>query len=726
VKCWGNNGYGQLGLSDTTSPQTVPGVTGISQLVAGRYHTCALETGGTVKCWGFYNTSPQSPTGLIGIRQLVAGNDHTCALEIAGTVKCWGGNDLGQLGLGNTTDGTTPQTVPGLTGIRQLDASGWHTCARETGGTLLCWGRNDLGQRGFDPTYERSLPQTVPGLPGMRQLVAGINNACALENGGTVKCWGSNNYGQLGLGDTINNTSPQTVTGLTGINQLVAGIDNTCALETGGTVKCWGRNSSGQLGLGDLTNRTSPQTVPDLTGISQLVAGSEHTCALETGGTVKCWGSNSSGQLGLGDNTNRTLPETVTGLVGIRLLAAAGAHTCALETGGSVKCWGRNDAGQIGLDVAGSVRAPGPQVICPSCNNFAPGRNVLPGSVQTSAPLTIRGINAPSTISVTGGSYAIGCTGAFVSTAGTISNNQTVCVRHTAAARFSQTTTTTVTIGGVSARFNSTTLADPVIHDPHGDYDGDGIPNRIEREQGRNPLVKDNEIFADTALGRRLYVEQVYRDVLVREADAAGLAFWLNQLESGSVSRANMISSVLVYTHEATLAARLYFAIFQRSPDPVGHESWTWQISNRGAALTAEQLIGLNEFFSATLRDSAGYIDRLYRHVLGRPADSSGAAYWQSQMNPTTNFPRGEILLRFANSAEYRTKIDADVAVARLYIAMLRRQPEDAALAFWANRLKAGGTLDQLIDDFLKNDPHLGPSLLAVPGVLPAPRQLRR
>ena len=64
VKCWGSNGYGQLGISGDSSSSTPVDVSGlesgVAQIVAGEPHTCALTTSGGVKCWGY------GPFGALG------------------------------------------------------------------------------------------------------------------------------------------------------------------------------------------------------------------------------------------------------------------------------------------------------------------------------------------------------------------------------------------------------------------------------------------------------------------------------------------------------------------------------------------------------------------------------------------------------------------------------------------------------------------------------------
>ncbi len=109
----------------------------------------------------------------------------------------------------------------------------------------------------------------------------------------------------------------------------------------------------------------------------------------------------------------------------------------------------------------GESSGSGPEDTTPDAFGFPPKTDVALSAQVTSDPAIIAGIDAPASVTVTNGEYAIGCSGSFTSAGGAISSGQSICVRHVSADDYSTQTTTTLTVGGVSADFVSTTQADP-------------------------------------------------------------------------------------------------------------------------------------------------------------------------------------------------------------------------------------------------------------------------
>ncbi len=248
------------------------------RLAAGYWYTCALLTTGKVRCWGLndYGQLGYGHTQNVGddeglwdvsdvqvggsVQELVAGGWHTCALLTGGRVRCWGANGHGQLGYGHTTtigDNEHPSSAGDVNvggTVLQLSASYAQTCALLDTGSIRCWGYNNYGQLGYGNIINRSSPGGDLAL-GARalQVTSGGYHTCALLSSGQVKCWGYNGHGELGYGHTTQYTAPISVSlnlGGATAYALTAGGYHTCALLSSGQALCWGANGHGQLGYG--------------------------------------------------------------------------------------------------------------------------------------------------------------------------------------------------------------------------------------------------------------------------------------------------------------------------------------------------------------------------------------------------------------------------------------------------------------------------------------------
>gem|GEM_PF-998835 len=471
VKCWGYNSDGQLGngtTSTSSTPVSVSGASGFLSVDAGRSHVCALTSAGGVWCWGSggsgqlgngnltNSSTPVQVTGLAsGVLSVSAGGSSSCALLSGGIVKCWGANGTGQLGNGRVGNSSIPVDVVGLpSDLTSVSVGFNHSCATSSQGYTYCWGYGYDGRLGngtnssyvtpqFQPTAEQTFTDIVGGVSGCRVSQAGalecwgngdlgeLGNgsfgysslptpvvdaasgmrsvkfggsyfACSISQWGGVRCWGRGQEGQLGNGNLSDYSVPTDVIGLaSGVTDVALGNSHACALTSRGAVKCWGQNTYGQIGNGNNIQYVGPQDVIGLGyGVAKIKArdnrtcalltskrlacwgdgsstpsyvsgldsniidftlGSMHACALTNDGAVYCWGNTGSGRLGNGivGNYPLSIADAVTGLSsGVARIAAGHSHTCALMTTGGLKCWGVGNSGQVGNGNFGDALIP--------------------------------------------------------------------------------------------------------------------------------------------------------------------------------------------------------------------------------------------------------------------------------------------------------------------------------------------------------------------------------
>jgi alpha-tubulin suppressor-like RCC1 family protein len=354
VKCIGN------GVAGSNTSGISSGAISIS---SGYINSCALMSYGGVKCWGdnwtgqlgdgtSVNRSPAvNVKGLTsGVTEITSGIQFTCALLSGGSVKCWGANNYGQLGDGTTSNRYEPTqvTVNGqpISGVASLSGGYEHACAVLTNGQAMCWGRNDYGQLGDGTTTNRSVPTSVKvnGQPisGIASISGGLKHTCAITTGGAAKCWGHNEMGSLGNGEITNSSTPVNVDGLnSGVLSIDAGKGfTTCATVTGSSVKCWGQSWAGNVGDGFSINRLSPVNVvglmsssPSATTLGALILPSSSYTTSSADFTLAAPTSSRPGAITFASsNPAVATVDAVTGLVQIK---GTGTAVLAAAIGGN-------------------------------------------------------------------------------------------------------------------------------------------------------------------------------------------------------------------------------------------------------------------------------------------------------------------------------------------------------------------------------------------------------
>jgi len=291
---WGQNSYGHLGNNSTNDSYTPIQISGTTWNVisVGRDITGAIKTDGTLWMWGFgisgqlgnndtvHKSSPvQIYGGGTNWASVVAGRRHSAAIKTDGTLWMWGENSVGQLGDNTRTNRSSPTQIYGAgTTWKQVSIDKVNTSSQgnangaiKTDGTLWVWGDNNYGNLGTGDLSKYSSPvQTIAGGNNWKQVECSSGQAMfGIKTDGTLWSWGRNNSGQLGVGDTNHRSSPTQISGGgTNWSSITGAYFGGVAIKTDGTLWTWGTNNTfigGSLGNGTTTQTSIPGQVGSLT-----------------------------------------------------------------------------------------------------------------------------------------------------------------------------------------------------------------------------------------------------------------------------------------------------------------------------------------------------------------------------------------------------------------------------------------------------------------------------
>jgi hypothetical protein len=187
------------------------------------------------------------------------------------------------------------------------------------------------------------------------------------------------------------------------------------------------------------------------------------------------------------------------------------------------------------------------------------------------------------------------------------------------------------------------------------------------------------------------------RDLLGRAPTSAESTAEVTKLKAGA--NPGVVVSDLRRSADATTnvdpTTRLYFAYLQRVPDKSGLQYWVGK-KRAGMLISkiSQTFAQSNEFTTkyGTLTNRQ-FVTRIYTDVLGRTADPSGVNYWTGQLDRGVK-NRGQVMVGFSESNEYKGKKANAVDVAVTWISLLQAKPSQAEFDDSVDDLAAGGALD--------------------------------
>jgi hypothetical protein len=201
------------------------------------------------------------------------------------------------------------------------------------------------------------------------------------------------------------------------------------------------------------------------------------------------------------------------------------------------------------------------------------------------------------------------------------------------------------------------------------------------------------------------FIHAAYQTMLAHDGNAAGLAYWVNQLDNLKAPRSDLASYLastpeyrnLVIAGNGQSGSDFYDLYLKRPFDANGASFWVGQMAN---GMTFEQVrlrfAGSPEFFSSPnvgKNDKATAIEALYVDLLGRASDTAGKTYWMA------NFDATHIAAQFLFSQEGRSFL-----VNNLYGQILGHSADSGGLTYWTNALLGGASDEQIIASILSSD----------------------
>ncbi|MFP3905494.1 MAG: VanW family protein [Acidimicrobiales bacterium] len=130
------------------------------------------------------------------------------------------------------------------------------------------------------------------------------------------------------------------------------------------------------------------------------------------------------------------------------------------------------------------------------------------------------------------------------------------------------------------------------------------------------------------------FIDAAYQGLLGRAPDSSGREYWRSEIEQGVSPRRVLVALGDSLEHRRHLLTGTYDTFLRRDPDAGGLQWWTERLGRtRSVTSLRADILASSEYRSVQGDGTdAGFVDAVYRDVLGRSPDATGRAYWTDRL----------------------------------------------------------------------------------------------
>lgn len=224
--------------------------------------------------------------------------------------------------------------------------------------------------------------------------------------------------------------------------------------------------------------------------------------------------------------------------------------------------------------------------------------------------------------------------------------------------------------------------------------------NRVIADQGGGSTglsAQTGTVDISVQTHTELFVSSVYRDLLGRNPESIGLNYWSGIIDSAALSRTEAALTIEnSLEHRNLVVDQLFSDLLHRQADPSGRAFF---LSFLGAGHSADQMragiLGSAEYFQARGESTTtGFVQAVYADLLGRSPEGSGLAVWDAVLQGGSS--RESVANSILASSESRAH-----QVRGLYQQFLRRDADPAGVQQFSGELAAGVFYESVLAELL-------------------------